>query len=104
VLGKTLDDSELQVKDLGPQIGWRTVFLIEYVRRSPRVPLRIIDANLYQIGPLLIHPLFYYFPKVWYGKDVEHSSLQKYVYALVMLHFIKRELETFLCVLSDYLE
>jgi len=28
----TTDDIELEVKDLGPQIGWRTVFLIEYVR------------------------------------------------------------------------
>lgn len=26
------DGAELTVKDLGPQISWRTVFLIEYVR------------------------------------------------------------------------
>jgi very-long-chain enoyl-CoA reductase len=26
------DGSELAVKDLGPQISWKTVFLIEYVR------------------------------------------------------------------------
>ncbi|KAF5359573.1 hypothetical protein D9756_002998 [Leucocoprinus leucothites] len=76
VLGDKLQGTELQVKDLGPQVGWRTVFFVEYV------------------GPLLIHPLFYYFPKFWYGKDLVHSSLQKYVYAFVMLHFIKRELET----------
>ncbi|KXN87221.1 hypothetical protein AN958_08611 [Leucoagaricus sp. SymC.cos] len=76
VLGEKVQGVELQVKDLGPQIGWRTVFFVEYV------------------GPILIHPLFYYFPKFWYGKDVVHSSLQKYVYAFVMLHFIKRELET----------
>ncbi|KAF9048866.1 3-oxo-5-alpha-steroid 4-dehydrogenase-domain-containing protein [Panaeolus papilionaceus] len=76
VLGAQLKEGELQVKDLGAQISWRTVFLVEYA------------------GPLLIHPLFYYFPKFWYGKSFEHSALQKYVYAFVMLHFIKRELET----------
>ncbi|TRM64762.1 3-oxo-5-alpha-steroid 4-dehydrogenase-domain-containing protein [Schizophyllum amplum] len=67
---------ELVVKDLGPQISWRTVFLIEYV------------------GPLLIHPVFYYYPRLCYGQDVQHSSMQTYVFALVMGHFVKRELET----------
>jgi hypothetical protein len=28
------DDGELVVKDLGPQVSWRTVFLTEYVRLS----------------------------------------------------------------------
>ncbi|KAJ3520370.1 hypothetical protein NMY22_g12787 [Coprinellus aureogranulatus] len=76
VLSGKLEGAELQVKDLGPQISWRTVFLIEYV------------------GPLIIHPLIYYFPKFWYRTDVQHSSLQKFVLAFVMLHFLKRELET----------
>ncbi|KAF9007482.1 3-oxo-5-alpha-steroid 4-dehydrogenase-domain-containing protein [Cyathus striatus] len=75
-----LGAQELQIKDLGPQISWRTVFLIEYV------------------GPLIIHPLIYHFPKLIYGQDVKHSALQKYVYAFVMLHFLKRELETILCI------
>jgi len=74
--GQLKDGQELQVKDLGPQISWRTVFIVEY------------------LGPLLIHPLFYYFPKLWYGKDFEHSALQKYVFVFVLLHFAKRELET----------
>ncbi|KAH6909252.1 3-oxo-5-alpha-steroid 4-dehydrogenase-domain-containing protein [Coprinopsis sp. MPI-PUGE-AT-0042] len=68
--------TEVQVKDLGPQMGWRTVYLIEYV------------------GPLIIHPLIYYFPKVVYGTDVQHSALQKCIFGMVMAHFIKRELET----------
>ena len=29
------DGSELAVKDLGPQVSWRTVFLVEYVRLFP---------------------------------------------------------------------
>ncbi|TFK27846.1 hypothetical protein FA15DRAFT_585617 [Coprinopsis marcescibilis] len=72
----SLSGRDLQVKDLGPQMSWRTVFMIEYV------------------GPLIIHPIFYFFPKLIYGKDVEHSALQNYVFAFVMLHFLKRELET----------
>jgi len=70
------DEGEVTVKDLGPQVGWRTVFLVEYA------------------GPLLIHPLFYHYPEFWYGALVPHSPLQKVVYTLVLLHFIKRELET----------
>ncbi|TFK33464.1 3-oxo-5-alpha-steroid 4-dehydrogenase-domain-containing protein [Crucibulum laeve] len=76
LLGSQLQGGELQVKDLGAQVSWRTVFLIEYV------------------GPLIIHPIFYYFPRLWYGRSFQHSELQKYVFAFVMLHFIKRELET----------
>ncbi|KAI1797184.1 3-oxo-5-alpha-steroid 4-dehydrogenase-domain-containing protein [Ganoderma leucocontextum] len=70
------DGAEVSVKDLGPQVSWRTVFLVEYV------------------GPLIIHPLFYHFPKILFGGPVQHSVLQKYVYAAVLAHFVKRELET----------
>lgn len=70
------DGATLYVKDLGPQISWKMVFLVEYG------------------GPLLIHPLFFHFPKLFYGKQVVHSDLQKFTYAMVMLHFFKRELET----------
>jgi very-long-chain enoyl-CoA reductase len=42
----------------GPQISWRTVFLIEYG------------------GPLVIHPLVYYLPKLFYGQAFEHSWMQ----------------------------
>ncbi|ORX59836.1 hypothetical protein DM01DRAFT_1318034 [Hesseltinella vesiculosa] len=70
------DGATLQVKDLGPQIGWRTVFLIEYA------------------GPLVIHPLFYYLPKLFYRGALEHSPMQKWAFVMVMLHFLKREFET----------
>ncbi|KAI0246970.1 3-oxo-5-alpha-steroid 4-dehydrogenase-domain-containing protein [Lactifluus subvellereus] len=71
-----LDGSEVVVKDLGPQVSWRTVFLVEYA------------------GPLVIHPILYYLPNVFYRGQVQHSQLQKYVYAMVILHFVKRELES----------
>ncbi|KAI0076184.1 hypothetical protein K474DRAFT_1663305 [Panus rudis PR-1116 ss-1] len=70
------EDAELTVKDLGPQIGWRTVFIWEYT------------------GPLVIHSLFYWLPNVFYGGAVQHSLLQKYVYGMCMLHYLKREYET----------
>ncbi|KAG2133532.1 3-oxo-5-alpha-steroid 4-dehydrogenase-domain-containing protein [Suillus bovinus] len=70
------EGGELSVKDLGPQLSWKTVFLVEYA------------------GPLFIHPVIYYFPKLFYGGPVQHSMLQRYVLAFVMLHFAKRELET----------
>ncbi|THU89772.1 hypothetical protein K435DRAFT_760778 [Dendrothele bispora CBS 962.96] len=69
--------AELELKDLGPQIGWKTVFVVEYT------------------GPLLIHPIFYYLPEIFYGKGpVIHSQLQNFVFAMVELHFAKRVLET----------
>lgn len=64
------------VKDLGPQIGWRTVFFIEY------------------FGPLLIHPIFYFFQRSIYGFEFEHSRAQQLTLVLTLLHFIKREYET----------
>ncbi|KAE9407778.1 hypothetical protein BT96DRAFT_971154 [Gymnopus androsaceus JB14] len=70
------DGSELEVKDLGPQVGWRAVYLIEYA------------------GPLLIHPFFYNLPRLFYGTEVVHSDLQRLVFAMVEVHFAKRILET----------
>ncbi|CAH2351800.1 very-long-chain enoyl-CoA reductase [[Candida] railenensis] len=73
------DDAQeitLYVKDLGPQIAWRTVFLVEY------------------LGPLLIHPVFYHLTSIYSGLDVAHTQTQQLAYVIVLLHFLKRELET----------
>jgi very-long-chain enoyl-CoA reductase len=70
------ESTTIYFKDLGPQIGWRTVFMIEYG------------------GPLLILPIFYHFGKNIYGGAFEHSTMQTATYYMVMAHFLKRELET----------
>ncbi|KAF2273328.1 synaptic glyco protein SC2 [Westerdykella ornata] len=68
--------SAVDVKDLGPQIGWQTVFLIEY------------------LGPILIHPLFYYGRSFIYGTSEPPSKLQTISFIMFVLHFLKREYET----------
>ncbi|KAK6498916.1 3-oxo-5a-steroid 4- dehydrogenase [Arthrobotrys musiformis] len=82
------DQSSLFVKDLGLQIDWQTVFVIEY------------------LGPLLIHPLFILFRNQIYGftppfvpwagtpSSTPPTSTQLIICTMVILHYIKRELET----------
>ncbi|EGX52925.1 hypothetical protein AOL_s00007g261 [Orbilia oligospora ATCC 24927] len=82
------DQSSLFVKDLGLQIDWQTVFIIEY------------------LGPLLIHPLFMLFRNQIYGftppflswagtpTSTPVTSTQSILCMMVVLHYIKRELET----------
>jgi very-long-chain enoyl-CoA reductase len=71
------DQSQIMVKDLGTQIAWRTVFIVEY------------------IGPILIHPLIYLLrPHIYPNVAKDASELQTYTMALIVLHFIKREVET----------
>ncbi|KAK0651612.1 3-oxo-5-alpha-steroid 4-dehydrogenase-domain-containing protein [Cercophora newfieldiana] len=76
---------ELMVKDLGPQIAWSTVFVIEYA------------------GPILFHLLIpcirqyiYFFPPYIYKNERETgvSPIQWILFTLFQLHFFKREYET----------
>ncbi|KAJ2788793.1 3-oxo-5a-steroid 4- dehydrogenase [Coemansia helicoidea] len=53
------DGATVLVKDLGPQIGWQTVFYIEYA------------------GPIALHYLIYNFQSLVYGQTFEHSALQQ---------------------------
>lgn len=70
------DALTVTVKDLGPQLGWRTVYLVEY------------------LGPLLIHPIFYFGQQAIYGQTFDHSRVQQLAFVFAMLHFLKREFET----------
>ncbi len=65
-------------KDLGPQIGWKTVFHVEY------------------FGPILLHSLVYFFPQFFYpGQTIQpYTFTQKVAFACVIFHYLKRELET----------
>ncbi|XP_075217305.1 trans-2,3-enoyl-CoA reductase Sc2 isoform X2 [Lycorma delicatula] len=89
--GKTLKDSDtlssisiknggkLYVKDLGPQIGWITVFLAEYA------------------GPLFIYLWFYQRPWIFYGNTSGALPTQHVVHLAAgcyTFHYAKRILET----------
>lgn len=67
-------------KDLGPQVSYRTLFFFEY------------------LGPLLIYPIFYYFPVYKYfgykGERVIHP-VQTYACIYWCFHYFKRIMETF---------
>ncbi|CAD6566454.1 MAG: 3-oxo-5a-steroid 4- dehydrogenase [Cyphobasidiales sp. Tagirdzhanova-0007] len=73
-------------KDLGLQIAYRTTYLIEYG------------------GPLIIHPLIYFYGyKLVYqflpasfgaSYPVKHSKMQLLAFAMVMAHYLKREIES----------
>lgn len=92
VKGKSLPDSaqlssidqvtknnELYFKDLGPQIGWSTVFLCEYA------------------GPLFCYMISYFRPALFYGYG---ATTKPYHYSVHLaaacwsFHYIKRILET----------
>nr|BAN65910.1 3-oxo-5-alpha-steroid 4-dehydrogenase family protein [Babesia bovis] len=71
------DDTSLYSKDLGVQISWRLVFFLEY------------------LGPLLILPLLYHFPGIFYRtNDVPKNNVQVFTFVMLMFHFTKRELES----------
>ncbi|KAI1195260.1 3-oxo-5-alpha-steroid 4-dehydrogenase-domain-containing protein [Nemania serpens] len=85
---------EIMVKDLGPQISWRLVYLCEY------------------LGPLIFHPFFaavrnHLYPPIYpYIADLVPTppttspdgstpltSVQQAAFAMIVAHFVKRELE-----------
>mmetsp|Transcript_25782 Transcript_25782/g.56172 ORF Transcript_25782/g.56172 Transcript_25782/m.56172 type:complete len:308 (+) Transcript_25782:189-1112(+) len=72
--------SVLVFKDLGPQIGYATVFFWEY------------------FGPLVVYPLFYFLPQIFYpGLSVpaERPLVQRLALGYWAFHYIKRIVETF---------
>ncbi|KAI1289953.1 putative very-long-chain enoyl-CoA reductase art-1 [Halotydeus destructor] len=88
--GKALNDDQLlssldlrkgkilYLKDLGPQIGWKTVFLWEY------------------FGPLVCYLVFYLRPTIVYGNAASrpiHETVH-IAAACWSLHYVKRLLET----------
>ena len=66
----------LYFKDLGPQIGWDTVFYIEYA------------------GPIIVTLALLFFRKGIYGRNPALTLNQKLGVFMVLVHYIKRELET----------
>lgn len=74
----------IYVKDLGPQIGWRTVYMVEY-------------AGPIFLTALLAGPLRpYVYPAAIFGehKVAPLSDVQVLFAWMMIAHFVKRELET----------
>jgi very-long-chain enoyl-CoA reductase len=71
-------NAQLFFRDLGPQIGWKTVFLFEYA------------------GPMLLYPLFYLRPSLVYGADASKPIHPVVTIALYChtFHYAKRLFET----------
>ncbi|CAH1775030.1 unnamed protein product [Owenia fusiformis] len=69
---------KLYFKDLGPQVGWATVFLTEYA------------------GPLVIYLFFYIRPAIIYGDlvDTHRHPVTKIACACWTFHYAKRLFET----------
>lgn len=89
--GKSLKDTDtlksvdfkpggtLYVKDLGPQIGWKTVFLVEY------------------FGPLALYLVTYTRPALFYGAKAAGEPMHLVVHIAAgcwTVHYVKRLLET----------
>lgn len=71
--------NQIYIKDLGPQIGWSTVFLCEYA------------------GPIFCYLLFYFRPAIIYGQkasSVPYASVVHLAAISWTLHYLKRILET----------
>jgi very-long-chain enoyl-CoA reductase len=79
--GVNIDKDVLILKDYGPQIGYRTVFVVEY------------------LGPILIMLAYYLRPSFIYGEKASQNKSYNEVamWGVVawVAHFVKRELETF---------
>ncbi|XP_017790718.1 PREDICTED: very-long-chain enoyl-CoA reductase [Habropoda laboriosa] len=72
------DGGKLYYKDLGPQISWKTVFLVEYA------------------GPLFLYIWIYQRPWIFYG-DAGASKIHNVVHTAAVcwgVHYAKRLLET----------
>merc|ERR1711920_189121 len=70
-------EGQLYMKDLGPQIGWGTVFLAEYA------------------GPLFVYLAFYLFPTAIYGSVAQTRAPVVDLACLChSAHYVKRILET----------
>jgi len=63
-------------RDLGPQVDWMTVFIIEY------------------LGPIVIHLAFFNLREYIYGEEYLPTATQTIMYFCVVMHFFKREYET----------
>lgn len=77
---EVVDGETIDFKDLGPQIGYQTVFVVEYA------------------GPMIFMMIYALRPSFIFGtgaSDQPYNWVAKLAIVCWVLHFLKRELETF---------
>lgn len=81
-------DIVIEYKDLGPQISWRTVFIVEYMFPMLVFPLLWILTRHYPSSPVtkFIYPAG--------SASASTKQWQNILTLMFTLHFVKRELET----------
>ena len=83
------EDITIAFKDLGPQISWKTVFIVEYF--FPMIVFPFLWILVRKFPTSLITKSLY--PK--FISDASTLAWQDLLAAMFTLHFFKRELETF---------
>jgi|JI61114BRNA_FD_contig_31_7456461_length_365_multi_2_in_0_out_0_1 very-long-chain enoyl-CoA reductase len=66
-IAKVTNETQINIKNLGPQIKWDYVFYIEYG------------------GPLIIFPLFFLL-----GKREQYNEIQYLALFMTIIHYVKR--------------
>jgi very-long-chain enoyl-CoA reductase len=89
---KSASEFTILYKDLGPQISWRTVFIVEYF--FPMIAFPLLWFIVRKVPGSYLTQLVY--PGTSSAASVSTSQYQDILAIMFTVHFLKREIETIL--------